>query len=572
MTVEAETGDTGGDLVIPAPARASTASEEVCSPEWLSGSRFWMLQASDDEDEDKGHADRSSAAGDNSVSAKYLCHTPLPVSNADLDEDTAELTRRHIKRIKRRDGQRMAARAAMMFTASEGTVSPSSLSLGRISVSTRIRPMPVLDPSVFLDDDAGGWTVVRRRRWSPAIDERSHDPRNQASSKNLDVGLLRSRAGANFRQSNPGPNRATQGVVPCRSIADRGPRLVKIGSVVAGHTFRGILGLAWKRCETGAPLVSPQRLDSMDGNGGQEGFNPGRGGFNAGRGGFSNGCGGFGPGRGGGNNCGGYAARGGCGFGAAPAQGAGRGGRGYGAGRGNYGNSGFGGGRHYAQGESSGTAGMGSGHHEDNWGGMNTNFQRGANFNNNARSGHGGNQQRWNSGRGGGFQYRPRVTDTGVPSRNGIDAELLQQTVQAVVPAVTAATKAVEPSAAPISHAAVVDGDRGQQVGMPVAAPTTSQLPTVISQEPQDNQGVGAKGKENEGQGALKKKKEDKTGCFRCKKPGHYIDDCPTPFCDLCSQEVNMAEANNGNDGNDDANNGEESHGGGMLWIWTPKE
>jgi hypothetical protein len=54
--------------------------------------------------------------------------------------------------------------------------------------------------------------------------------------------------------------------------------------------------------------------------------------------------------------------------------------------------------------------------------------------------------------------------------------------VQAVVAAVTAATKVVEPSAVPVSHAAGVDGDRGQQVGMPVAAPTTSQLPTVTGQ------------------------------------------------------------------------------------------
>ncbi|KAM0879424.1 hypothetical protein ACQ4PT_034237 [Festuca glaucescens] len=167
-------------------------------------------------------------------------------------------------------------------------------------------------------------------------------------------------------------------------------------------------------------------------------------------------------------------------------------------------------------------------------------------------------EQRWNSGRGGGFQYRPRGTDTGVPSRSGIDADLLQQTVQEVVDAVTAATKAVEPSAVPVSHAAGVDGDRGQQVGMPVAAPTTSQLPTVISQEPQDNQGVGAKGKENEGQGALKKKKEDKAGCFRLETTQG-------------SQEVNMAEANNGNDGNDDANNGEESHGGGNAMDMDPK-
>ncbi|KAM0845185.1 hypothetical protein ACQ4PT_056551 [Festuca glaucescens] len=555
MTVGAEPGDTGGDLVIPAPARASMARDGVCSPEWLSGSRFWMLQTSDDEDEDEGHSDRSSAADDRSVSDRYFCRTPLPVSDADLDEDTAELTRRHIKRIKRRDDQRMAARTALTFVASEGTSSSPSLSLGRNSGSTKIRSMPVLVPSVFLDDDAGGWTVVRRRRWSPAIEERLHDPRNQEVSKNLDVGLLRSRAGVCFRQNSPGPNCVTQGVVPARLIADRGPRLVKIGSVAAGHAFRGLLGLAWKRCETGAPLVPPQRLVSMDGNGGQEGFNPGRGGFNAGRGGFGNGRGGFGPGRGGGNNRGGYAARGRRGFGAASTQGAGRAGRGYGAGRGNYGNNGFGGGRHYAQGESSGTAGMVSGHHDDNWGGMNANFQRGPNFNNNARF---GNQQRWNSGRGGGFQYRPRVTDTGVSSRTGIDADLLQRTVQAVVAAMTAATKAVEPSAAPVSHAAVVDGDRGQQVVMPVAAPTTSQLPTVISQGPQDNQGVEAKGKENEGQGAQKKKKEDKAGCFRLETTQG-------------SQEVNMAEANNGNDGNDDANNGEESHGGGNAMDMDPK-
>jgi hypothetical protein len=45
---------------------------------------------------------------------------------------------------------------------------------------------------------------------------------------------------------------------------------------------------------------------------------------------------------------------------------------------------------------------------------------------------------------------------------------------------------------------------------------------------------IAAKDKEIEGQGAPKKKKEDKAGCIRCKKPGHYIDDCPTLFCDIC--------------------------------------
>ncbi|KAM0837228.1 hypothetical protein ACQ4PT_061811 [Festuca glaucescens] len=268
-----------------------------------------------------------------------------------------------------------------------------------------------------------------------------------------------------------------------------------------------------------------------------------------------------------------------------------------------------------------------------------------------------------------------------------------EQTVQAVIAAVTAATKAAEPSAVSVSHAAIVADDMGvatgQQVGMPVAAPNiNSQLPTVISQGTQDTQGVRATGKENEGQGPLKKKKkEDKAGCFRCKKPGHYIDDCPTPFCDLCesihhatpachllnapkptsiihgyanealmffelpcgafkakaenaklakvtvdgdamtipeiieqlkkivpsekfnwevfhfrdnvyrvklpnsdvfiirgffklhfevettqgSQKVNMAEANNGNDGNDDAHNGEENNGGGNAMDMDPK-
>jgi hypothetical protein len=39
------------------------------------------------------------------------------------------------------------------------------------------------------------------------------------------------------------------------------------------------------------------------------------------------------------------------------------------------------------------------------------------------------------------------------------------------------------------------------------------------------------------------KKKEDKQGCFRCKHPGHYIDDCPTLFCDLCESIHHVASA-----------------------------
>jgi hypothetical protein len=126
MTVISASGDTGGDLASPTPAHGSTASEGVCSPEWLSGSRFWALQASDGEDEEEGLLGGCVSAEDN----RYLCRTPLPVSDADLIEDSAELSRRQIKRIKRRDDQRRAARAAWAFMASRSS-SVSSLSVTR---------------------------------------------------------------------------------------------------------------------------------------------------------------------------------------------------------------------------------------------------------------------------------------------------------------------------------------------------------------------------------------------------------------------------------------------------------
>ncbi|KAM0869323.1 hypothetical protein ACQ4PT_040763 [Festuca glaucescens] len=110
-----------------------------------------------------------------------------------------------------------------------------------------------------------------------------------------------------------------------------------------------------------------------------------------------------------------------------------------------------------------------------------------------------------------------------------------EQTVQAVVAAVTAATKANEPPAMRVSHVADSGMAVEQQVGMPAAAPNvTVQQPIVTGQEAQVIHEAGAKGKDNEVQGPPKKKKEEKTGCFRCKQPRHYIDDCPTPFCDIC--------------------------------------
>jgi hypothetical protein len=99
----------------------------------------------------------------------------------------------------------------------------------------------------------------------------------------------------------------------------------------------------------------------------------------------------------------------------------------------------------------------------------------------------------------------------------------LQQAVQAVVVAVTTATKASEPPVVQVPLAAAVPDETGvvmgQQVGLPVAAPnSTVQQQHVIAQGILEVQGATAKGKDNEGQGPLKKK-EDKAGSFRCKKP-----------------------------------------------------
>ncbi|KAM0825230.1 hypothetical protein ACQ4PT_069695 [Festuca glaucescens] len=186
---------------------------------------------------------------------------------------------------------------------------------------------------------------------------------------------------------------------------------------------------------------------------------------------------------------------------------------------------------------------MGSGNQQDNWGGAN-HFQRSSNYNNGSNFGYGGNQQRWNVARGGGFQYRARDNGAGVQARSGIDADLLHQTVQAVVAAVTAATKISEPTQN-VPHVAanttdILVGGADQHAVMPVAVSNAVPQQT---QGVEDTQVAGAKGKDNEGQGPLKKKKEDKTGCFRCKQPGHYIDDCPTPFCDLCESIHHAAPA-----------------------------
>jgi hypothetical protein len=180
----------------------------------------------------------------------------------------------------------------------------------------------------------------------------------------------------------------------------------------------------------------------------------------------------------------------------------------------------MGSGSNFVQGESSSMGAVNNDNQRQPWAG---NFQRNNGFSSGNNGGFHGHQQRWQGDRG--YQYRPREQP-----RTGIDADLLQQTVQAVVAAVTAATKANEPSQG-ASPSVPLTGGLGLHAMTPVAVPNAA---TQVTQVTKETQGTAATSNDAEGQGLQKKKKEDKSGCFRCKQPGHLIDDCTAPFCDLC--------------------------------------
>ncbi|KAK1605426.1 hypothetical protein QYE76_029099 [Lolium multiflorum] len=102
--------------------------------------------------------------------------------------------------------------------------------------------------------------------------------------------------------------------------------------------------------------------------------------------------------------------------------------------------------------------------------------------------------------------------------------------IKAVVAAVTAVQKGTE--------ASNVAGSSGAADAQSVPAVVSTAGATVV--EPLAGQGNA---KDMEGAGPAKKKKEDKEACFRCKKPGHYIDDCTTPYCDICESVHHVSSA-----------------------------
>jgi hypothetical protein len=73
----------------------------------------------------------------------------------------------------------------MVLSTTEGTISPLSLPMGKNPGMTKFKTMLVPKPSVFLDDNAEGWTVVRLGRWSPAIDGNTQDPRKRQFRKTM---------------------------------------------------------------------------------------------------------------------------------------------------------------------------------------------------------------------------------------------------------------------------------------------------------------------------------------------------------------------------------------------------
>nr|XP_051221032.1 uncharacterized protein LOC127339195 [Lolium perenne] len=118
------------------------------------------------------------------------------------------------------------------------------------------------------------------------------------------------------------------------------------------------------------------------------------------------------------------------------------------------------------------------------------------------------------------------ATAHGGGARGGIDAELLKQTVHEVVAAVTAAQK--KPVAEEGAHVNTTilseAGAAARDAVVSVATHTVGQQQDVVAQQAgSDPKNTTSKGKEDEGQGPSKKKKEEKNGCFRSLEDPLYM-------------------------------------------------
>jgi hypothetical protein len=144
-------GDRAGDL--PSPSLTEGSLLTVSSQRAALG-RFWALvdegsQASSDGEEGDKFEGGSMRAD------CYLCRSPSPDENRDLEETSSGLDRRAEKRLLHQRRQRLASR---VFASPVEKVTPTNFcSEGECSPR-----LPVLEPSTFpiIDGDDQGWTVV----------------------------------------------------------------------------------------------------------------------------------------------------------------------------------------------------------------------------------------------------------------------------------------------------------------------------------------------------------------------------------------------------------------------------
>ncbi|KAM0851340.1 hypothetical protein ACQ4PT_052485 [Festuca glaucescens] len=562
MTIGDATGEATGDGDIGPPTSEviSPAAVNKGNPERLPLSRFCVLESDEEEEGDNGEElPPTFCCSDKSL--RYLCLSPSPVSTRDILEEPLELARRAQWRLER---QRLQRQTELAFS------SPASASSGGTSYDFREtqkerpenakskdqRILPVLEPTIFPDDLSGSWTVVRRRRWSSMINRRKDIVRRSQDPKITRISNDRGELGRRGLQAIGSTRTSTlDSRTPIETDRTSTPK--PLPNLVTGQAFRHLLGFAWSRIRSGQRFIKDWRRSDMNGDGGRGGFHQGRGyqGRN------------FNPA---------YAGRG-AGHGRFPSGGGG-GGSGPGGGRftGNNNRSGF------FQGESSGTVGnrddFGGGDFQDNRGGNLANFRRGSNSNNNFRNttSYAGNQsgRQYNgnnnlrsngyngrfadgrnafNGNNGSAKYNRASGNTGANVRvsSGVDDAFLQKTVAAIVAAVTAAQK---PTDFVAQHESVVRGD--VSIANPGSAPSgavpqggdlhTEHVMQHVEHQAQAQEKVleadVPKQMEVEGAGLAKKKKIDKNGCFRCKNPGHLIDDCTIPYC-LYSESINHESA-----------------------------
>ncbi|KAM0823403.1 hypothetical protein ACQ4PT_070891 [Festuca glaucescens] len=166
------------------------------------------------------------------------------------------------------------------------------------------------------------------------------------------------------------------------------------------------------------------------------------------------------------------------------------------------------------------------------------------NFNSNNRNGYNGGRSNYNQNRNNGGGSNGPVNQNGA-SLAGISPDLLKEAMQGVVAALAAAAQkgGVEGVPNPI------EADRvpavAQTAGQPVA-PVVQQPQAVApgTQQVQPMQlDTAALPKPDAPNPAKKAKKAEKNPCFRCKQPGHQIDTCTVPVCDICESPNHVSSA-----------------------------